>query len=117
MYLCRFACEKGVAKHLEQPRLALAAGAAEGINRRADPNIDETALLEHMPPACARQAAGNSVGPQVDIAEGTCRNLLAVGDVGELQAPTRFQNAHHFGEDSALVGAQIDDAVANDDIG
>ena len=100
-----------MAKHLEQPRLALAVGAAEGINRRADPNIDETALLEHMPPACARQATGDSVGPQVDIAERPGRNLLAVRDVGELEPPTRFQNAHYFSENSALVGAKIDDAL------
>jgi hypothetical protein len=26
-------------------------------------------LLEHMPPACARQATDNPVGPQVDIVE------------------------------------------------
>jgi hypothetical protein len=94
-------CQKGVAKHFEQPRLALAARAAEGVNRRADPDIDETALLKHMPPACAWQATGNSVGPQVDIAERPWRNLLAVRDVGKLQTSTRFQYAHHFSEDLA----------------
>jgi hypothetical protein len=44
-------------------------------------------------------------------------NLLAVRDVDELQTPTRFQDTHDFSEDPALVGAQVDDAVANDDIG
>jgi hypothetical protein len=44
-------------------------------------------------------------------------NLLAVRDVGELQTPTRFQDTHDFSENPALVGAQVDDAVANDDIG
>jgi len=98
-------CQKGVAKHFEQPRLALAARIAKGVNGRADHDIDETALLEHMPPACARQATGNSVGPQVDIAERACRNLFAVRDVGKLQTPARFQYAHDFSEDLALVGA------------
>jgi hypothetical protein len=83
--LCpRFVSQKGVTKHLEQPCLALAAGATKGVNGRADPDIDETALLEDMPPACARQATGNSVRPQIDIAERACRNFLAVRDVGKL---------------------------------
>jgi hypothetical protein len=98
-------CQKGVAEHFEQPRLALAASAAEGVNPRADPDIDETALLKHMPPACARQATGNSIGPQVDIAKRPCRNLLAVRDVGKLQTSTRFQYAHDFGEYLTLVSA------------
>jgi hypothetical protein len=38
-------CQKGVAEDFEQPRLTLAAGAAKGVNRRADPHIYETALL------------------------------------------------------------------------
>jgi hypothetical protein len=76
--------QKGVAEHLEQPCLALAAGATKGVDRRADPDIDKAALLEDLPPACARQATGNSVGPQVDIAERTWRDFLAVRDVGKL---------------------------------
>lgn len=98
-------CQKGVTKHFKQPCLALAAGPAEGVNRRADPDIDETALLKHMPPACARPAAGDSVGPQVEIAERSRRYLFAVCAVGKLQTPIWFQYAHDFGEDLAFVGA------------
>jgi hypothetical protein len=61
--LSRFVCQKSVAKYIEQPRLAFAAGTAEGVNRRTDPDINKTALLEHTPPACARQATSNSVSP------------------------------------------------------
>ena len=114
--LSRRVCQKGIAKHLEQPGLAFTAGTAKGVNRRADPDIDKTAFFKHMPPACARQATGNSVGPQVDIAEGACRNLLAVRDVGKLQASTRPQNTQDFSKDLALVGAQVDDAVADYDV-
>jgi hypothetical protein len=83
----RFVCQKGIAKDLEQPGLAFTTGTAKGVNRRADPDIDKTALLKDLPQACARQASGNSVGPQVDIAEGACRNLLAVRDVGNCRRP------------------------------
>jgi hypothetical protein len=103
--LFRFVRQKGVAKDFEQPCLALAAGTAKGVDWRADPDIDETALLKHIPPACARQATGNSVGPQVDIAQRPRRNLLAIRNVGKLQAPARFQDAHDFGEYLTFVSA------------
>jgi hypothetical protein len=115
--LFRFVCQEGVAEDLEQPSLALPAGATERVNRRTDLNIDETAFLKHLPPACARQATGNSVGPKVDVAERSCWNLLAVRDVGKLQTPARPQHPHDLGKDLALVGAQIDDAVARYDVG
>jgi len=63
----------------------------ESVYRRADTDINETALLEHLPPACARQAAGNSIGPQVDVADRRFRYRLAIRDVGKLQAPPRPQ--------------------------
>lgn len=63
--------QKGAAKQFEQPRLALAASAAKGVNGRADPDIDETAWLKHMPPALAPRATDNLAGPQVDIAQRT----------------------------------------------
>jgi transcription elongation factor len=79
-------CNKSVAKDLEQPSLALPAGAAEGVNRRADLDIYETTLFEHTPPTCARQATGSSIGPKVDIADRGFRYHLAVGNVGKSSA-------------------------------
>ena len=100
-----FVCPKGVAKDFEQPCFALAAGSTKRVNRRADLDIDKTALLKHKPPACTRQATGNSISPQVDIAQRSRRNLLAVCNVCKLQAPARFQDAHDLGEYPALIGA------------
>jgi hypothetical protein len=71
--LFRFVGQKGVAVDLKQPRLALAAGTVKGVHWRAD----------------ARQAAGNSIGPQIDVADRRFRHRLAIRDVGELQAPAR----------------------------
>lgn len=87
--LRRFARQKSIAIDLEQPRLALAASAAEGIDRRADLDIEETAFSQHLPPACARQATGNSIGPEIDVAYRRFRHGFAAGDVGELQASPR----------------------------
>jgi len=87
--LRRFARQESIAIDLKQPRLALAASAAEGIDRRADLNIDETAFFQHLPPACARQATGNSIGPEVDVADCRFRDGLAARDIGKLQASPR----------------------------
>jgi hypothetical protein len=85
--------------------------AAKGVNRRADQEIYETTLLKHMPPACARQATGNSVGPQVDVAERPCQDLLAVRDSGELQTSAGPQHPHNLREDLALVSAKVNDVI------
>jgi hypothetical protein len=63
MVLARLSREKGVVEDLEQSRLALPASATEGVDRRADLDLNEPAFFQQMPPACARQATGNSVGP------------------------------------------------------
>src|SRR6266566_5579235 len=108
---------EGVAEDLEQPRPALTASTTKGVNRRANVDLNEPAFFQHTPPACARQATGNSVGPQVDVADSGFRHRLACGNVGELQPSTRAQHPHNLVEDTALVGAEIDDAIADDDIG
>jgi len=86
--LRRLVSYEGVTEDLKQPRLTLPASAAERVNRGADVDLNEPAFFQHTPPACARQATGNSVGPQVDTAKRRCGNILAVCDVGELQPST-----------------------------
>ena len=90
----RFSREIRVAEDLEQPRLALPASSPEGVDRRADFDLNETAFFQYLLPACARQAAGNSIGPQVDIADSRLRYDPAGGDVGELQSSARAQHPH-----------------------
>jgi hypothetical protein len=102
---------------LEQSRLALPTGTTERVNRWAYIDVDETAFFKHPPPACARQATGNSIGPKVDVADLCFRHGLTGRDIGELQASARLQHPHDLTEDAALVGAKVDDAVADDDIG
>src|SRR4029077_7183523 len=107
----------GVAIDLEQPRLALPTGTTERGNRWAYIDVDETTFFQHPPPACARQATANSIGPKVDVADRLFRHGLTGRDVGELQASARLQHPHDLTEDAALFGAKVDNAVADDDIG
>src|SRR6516165_4108435 len=115
--LFRFQREECIAKDLEQSGLALPASVPESVNSRTYIDLDEPAFFQQTPPACARQATGNSVGPQIDVADGRFRHNLAGGDVGELQPSTGAQHSHNLIEDTTLVGAEVNDAVADDDIG
>ena len=90
----RFSREKRVAEDLEQPRLALPASAPEGVDRGADFDLNETAFFQYLLPACARQATGNSIGPQVDVADSRLWHGPAGGDVSELQSSPRAQHPH-----------------------
>src|SRR5436309_3534607 len=74
----RLAGEEGVTEHLVGPGLLLTLGAAERVDGLADAHVHEADLLEHRLPACARQATGNSAGPQVDVAQRLWRYRLAV---------------------------------------
>ena len=73
----------------EQSRLFYATRAAKGIHWRPDTYIAETAFLNHLPPACTRQATSNSSSPKVDILDGRFGDRIAVRDVRELKPPSR----------------------------
>src|SRR5262245_41136265 len=115
--LFRLVGNECVAEDLEQSRLALPASATEGVNGRTYIDVYETTFFQHPPPACARQATGDSVGPEVDVADRRFRYRLSGGDVSKLQLSTWAEHAEDFVEHTALVGAKVDDAVADEHIG
>ena len=55
--------------YLEHPCFLLTACAAEGVAGGSNLDVDKTGLLEHPLPACTRQAAGDSSGPQIDVTD------------------------------------------------
>src|SRR4029077_10917141 len=81
--LLRFMGQKRVAIDLKQTRLALTTRATEGVNRRAYFDVGETRFFHNPPPACARQATGNSIGTKVDVADRCFRHGLARRDIGK----------------------------------
>lgn len=56
---------------------------------------------------CLRQSAGDSTGPQVDVAVSILGQRNIQRDIAELQTPSRFQNAKNFGKREFLLGYQI----------
>src|SRR6056297_1583291 len=83
----------------------------------ADVDVGEAELVQHLRPACARQAPGNSTGPQVDLPERLLGDGSAVGYVRELQGSAWPQDPADFVERGPLVGTQVEDAVRDDDVG
>jgi hypothetical protein len=63
-----FAGADGIALGAELAGAGLAAGAGEGVDRRAILDIDQADTSDDRLPPCARQGTGNSPGPQVDVA-------------------------------------------------
>src|SRR5262249_35286053 len=58
-----------------------------------------------------------SAGPKVNVPQRLWRNGLSVGDIGELHPTPGSQYAADLIEHLLLVGAEIDDAVGDHDIG
>ena len=82
--LVRFAGEERVTEDIEGACVPLTLCAGERVYGRADYDVEEPGLLKQVFPTCARQATGDSTGPQIDIALGFYRNGSPGGDVGEL---------------------------------
>src|SRR6266542_1949976 len=56
--------KEGIAEHVVCPGLLFTLRTTERVDGRTDADVDEADLVEHRHPACARQATGNSAGPQ-----------------------------------------------------
>jgi hypothetical protein len=112
----RLSRKERVTVDIEQPRLLFPTGTAEGIDQRADPNIDEPDLFQHVLPGCARQTTGNSGRPKVDVLNGRFGYRFAVRNVSEPEATAGAEYAINFCENRALVGAKVYHAVADDNV-
>src|SRR6516165_968232 len=115
--LPRLAPREHVTVDLEAAGVLLARCSLEGVRRRAERHVDEPRLAQHLLPGCTRQTTGDSSGPEIDVVDGRLGNWAAVGDVGELQPATGPQHAEDLGEHRALIGTEVDHAVADHDVG
>ena len=96
--------------------LGLTAGVLE---RRARVGLDQVTGLDPLEAValkqpcvlCLQQSAGNSAGPEVDVAPPFLGDRGLDGHVGDLDEPGGREHPVDLGEDRALVGRKIDDAV------
>ena len=108
--------EERITVDVELPSLAFPARAAEGIDRRTDPNVDESDLFQHLLPGCARQTTGNSGRPKIDVSDRRFGHRLAIRNVRELQPSAWTQDAMNLRKGRPLVGAKVHHTVADDDV-
>ena len=57
---------------------------AEAIKTRRDMNVLQPDLRQILNELCLRQSAGDSTGPQIDIAEGVLGEFDIQGNIGQL---------------------------------
>lgn len=60
---------------------------------------------------CLQQRPGDSVGPEVDVALGSLRDLLLDCDVGDLNTATGAEHPVDLFEDPVLVRREVHDPV------
>ncbi len=106
-----------MAEHLEAAGVVLARGAPERVDRLAHLDLDEPGVGHQLGPLLGRLAAGDAVGPQVDVALRLFRHLPADGDVGELQPTSGTQHPEDLGERGRLVGHEVQHAVGDHQVG
>ena len=85
----RLAGHERISEDLELSCFLLTACTPEGVDRRSDPDVDEPDVFKHFLPGCARQTAGNSSGPKIDVLNRRLGHRLAVGDIRELKTSAR----------------------------
>jgi len=94
----------------------LAPSSGEGIDHRAHLDIDQPGQPDHRLPPCARQGPRYSTSPEIDVSDRAFGERLLHTDVGDHHAPAWFQDAEDLAIGAKLVGAEVDDAVADDDV-
>jgi hypothetical protein len=88
----------------------------ERIEAVRDADIGEPGGCECGLDLCLQQSAGNSTGPQIDIASGAIVERGAEHDVGELQASPRGNDTKHLSQRAVLIGHEIEYAVRHQDV-
>ena len=79
-------------------------GAGVGSDEVAGFDALEPVSLQKLCVLCFQQSAGNSAGPEVDVALALLAHRLLDRDVGELDAAARAEHTLDLREDGVLVG-------------
>jgi hypothetical protein len=93
----------------------LAAG--EDIDLGGHDHIGKADEFEQLAPLCFQQSTGDSPTPEFDVVFCLLGDWFVHKDVADLHAATRPKDAVDLAEHGSFVGAKVDDAVADHDIG
>ena len=65
-------------------------GRAEAIKMRRDPDVLQADLRQIPNQLCLRQSAGDSTGPEIDVAAGVLGECDIQRDIGQVKAASRL---------------------------
>jgi hypothetical protein len=82
----------------------LLGGRSETIKTCGDTDILQADLRQIPNDLCLRQSAGDSTGPEIDIAAGIFREFHIECDIGEVKATTRLENPDNLTKRAVLLG-------------
>ncbi len=109
--------EDGDAARVEFLRIRFVFAPGEDIDFVRQDNFRETGLRQHLAPLCFQQSTGNSAAPEFDVALRLLRHFDMDEDVAHLDAPAGLEYTEHLAKDGWLIGAEVDHAVADDNVG
>src|SRR6476659_6334026 len=91
---------------------------------RAHVRRNEVAALDPLEPVplqnlrvlCFQQSAGNSAGPEVDVASPLSTDRILDRDIGDLDPPTGSEHPEDLGENRVLVRDQVEHTIRDHDV-
>ena len=104
------------AVHAELARRFLLGCRTKTIEPGGNVYVLETNMLQIANELCLRQSAGDSTGPQVDVAADILGQLDIKRDVPEIQPTARFEYPNDLGEPEFLLGHEIEHTVRDDHV-
>ena len=102
-YSKRLSRSNRVPEGAELPSALFTTCAGERVEWIRQLDIDESRASDDRLPPCARQGAGDSTGPQVNVAEGFLRNRALQADIGHCHPAARLQHPEDLPVDTDLV--------------
>src|SRR4029077_7947005 len=113
----RAAGSNRVAEGAKLPSALLATRAGKRVEGISQLDVDEPGSADHRLPPCARQGAGDSTGPEIDVMKRLLRDGALEADVSHRHPAARLEHPTDLSVDADLVRAEVDHAVRDDDIG
>src|SRR4029077_3855141 len=105
-----------VAEGPKLPSALLATRAGKRVEGISQLDVDEPGAADHRLPPCARQGAGDSTGPEIDITKRLLRDGALKANVRNCHTASRPQHPKDLSIDPDLVRAEVDHAVGDHDI-
>ena len=104
-------CKHVHAVHAKLARRLLLGCRAKTIEPGGDVHVFQADPLQIRNELCLLQSAGDSTGPQVNVAADILRDLHIECYVSEMQPAASFENPHNLTKPEFLLGNEIEDAI------